>query len=170
MPSDSPTPEGSSPAPFASEPQPLGERRGGCSRMLLVGCAAVAILVGVVLVAMMLKARDLVVWSLDNVRTQVEESLPADLPEVERERLARAFDATLERLHDGELDADDFGALQSALLDFARLGESVGREDVRELSRSLESFASDSPAAPEVAPEAPRDPPPSEPSTADATS
>lgn len=166
MPSDSPTPEGSSPAPFASEPQPLGERRAGCSRMLLMGCAAVAILVGVVLVAMMLKARDLVVWSLDNVRTQVEESLPADLPEVERERLARAFDATLERLRDGELDADDFGALQSALLDFARLGESVGREDVRELIQSLESFASDSPAAPE----APRDPPPSEPSTADATS
>lgn len=127
--------------PFETEPRPLAEPASGCSRMALIGCAAAAILVGITLIAMMLKARDLVVWSLSNVRSQIEERVPEDLPEAQRARLSSAFDAALDRLRSHDLEPAEFRHLQAALLEFARLSEEPERDDVRRLTEELERFA-----------------------------
>ncbi len=137
----SPTPQAADRKPFESAPRQLAEPTGGCSRMALIGCGAAAILVGVALLAMMLKARDLVVWSLSNVRTEIEERLPDDLPETERARLSSAFDAVLDKLRSEDLDAEEFRRLQAALLEFARRREVPDREQVRRLTEELERFA-----------------------------
>ncbi|MDX1645034.1 MAG: hypothetical protein R3244_11815 [Thermoanaerobaculia bacterium] len=136
----SPGPQPVGRKPFESAPRRLAEPGGGCSRMAAIGCAAAAILVGVALLAMMLKARELVVWSLSNVRTEIEQRLPDDLPETERARLSSAFEGVLEKLRSEDLDAEEFRRLQAALLEFARRREVPDREQVRRLAEELEQF------------------------------
>lgn len=109
--------------------------------MALAGCAVALLLLGLGVLALMLKARDVVAWSLERVRVEIEQTLPDDLPAIERQRLAAAFDAVQQRLDRGELDAVAFQALQKQLLYFASLGRAPTREEVSELAAALERFA-----------------------------
>jgi hypothetical protein len=115
--------------------------------MALAGCAVLTLLLGLGVLTLMLKARDVVAWSLGRVRVEIERVLPDDLPAVERERLATAFAAVDARLERGELDATAFQALQRELLHFATLGRAPTRAEIAALAESLERFAGAPPGA-----------------------
>ena len=109
--------------------------------MGLAGCGLVALVLGLAFLTMILKATDLVAWSLTRIRAEVERTLPADLPPADRERLDAAFDAALARIEGGDLDPVAFQALQAELLRFARRGTAPSVEEVRSLTEALEAFA-----------------------------
>ncbi len=128
-------------SPFEAQPRDLPAPRQGCSRMALIGCAVAILLIGLGVLTLMMKASDIVGWSLTQIRGEIERTLPDDLPAEESARLGRAFDAVTERLDSGELDALAFQELQTELMRFARLGRAPTREEVADLSAALERFA-----------------------------
>lgn len=137
---EDPAPDGTK-TPFEQAPRDLPRSGKGCSRMTLAGCGLVVLVVGLGVLTMLLKASDLVAWSLKRIRVEVERTLPDDLPAVERERLDAAFDAATARIVGGDLDPVAFQALQAELLRFARRGRTPTVEEVRDLAQALESFA-----------------------------
>jgi hypothetical protein len=120
--------------------------------MALAGCAAVLVLVGLGVLALMLKAGDLVRWSLGQVRSEIVRALPDNLPAAQRQRLAAAFAAVDERLESGELDALAFQDLQRQLMRFARMGRAPTEEEVVALAAALERFAGIEPPPPGASP------------------
>ena len=75
--------------PGAGQPQPFSETPkeapgGGCGKPLLVGCALVVVLFGLLLLGLMWKAKDfmpaLFRWSLGTFEQQIAGSLPAGFP------------------------------------------------------------------------------------------
>ncbi len=142
------------PRPFSEGPQ---DPPGGCSRPLLIGCALIVVLLGLLLLGFLWKAEDLVPalfrWSLDQVEQQVSSSLPADLSDAERQRLADAFDAAATAFEDGSADAAGLQRLQGKLLDVARAGR-LTREQVLDLTEALEAAAGErAPPVPEPLPD-----------------
>lgn len=141
------------PQPFAQTPQPPP---GGCSRPLLIGCAVTVVLLGLLLLGVLWKARDfmpaLFRWSLTQFEQQVTGNLPEDLSEGERRRLAEAFDAAATAVEDGTADAGALQRLQGRLLDVAR-SRRLTRDKVLDLIESLEAVAGD--RAPPARPETP---------------
>lgn len=129
------------PRPFGESPRELPVPRQGCSRMALAGCAVVLLLIGLGVLTLMLKARDVVAWSLGRVQVEIERVLPDDLAPAERRRLETAFDAAERHLEEGELDAPAFQDLQRQLLFFAGLQREPTSEEIAELAAALEQFA-----------------------------
>jgi hypothetical protein len=136
------------PAPFAPAPRDLPRSDRGCSRMAFAGCGLLALVIGLGVLTMIIKANDLVGWSLKQIRSEVERTLPDDLPAADRQRLGAAFDAALERIDSGAMDPVAFQALQTELLRFARRTETPTADDVRDLAEALEAFASGEGAPP----------------------
>ena len=117
------TGEGGQPQPFSETPGPAP---GGCSRPLLVGCGAAVVLLGLLLLGVLWKASDfmpaLFRWSLDQFERQIAGSLPAELSEGERQRLAEAFESAATAVEDGTV-------------------EQLTREEVLGLTEALEAVA-----------------------------
>ncbi len=136
--------------PGARQPQPFSETPkdapGGCGRPFLIGCALIVVLLGLLLLGFLWKARDLMPalfrWSLDQFEQQVSGSLPADLSEAERQRLADAFDAAAAAVEDGTADTAALQGLQGKLLEVARAGR-LSRDEVLGLIEALEAVAGD---------------------------
>jgi hypothetical protein len=120
--------------------------------MALAGCAAALVLVGLGVLALMLKAGDLVRWSLGQVRSEIVRALPEDLPAAHRQRLAAAFETVDQHLEQGELNALAFQDLQRELMRFARLGRPPTEEEVVALAAALERFAGVEPPPSGVSP------------------
>jgi len=138
------------PSPFQPRPpQPIGpseKSRGGCSRPLLLGCAALLVLLGIGAVVFVVKARDIVQWGFTRMETEVMARLPADLPAAERERLAGAFTAVRQGLENDQVDVASLQPVQAKILEIAGKPQGqVTREDVRELTERLERLAGRSP-------------------------
>jgi hypothetical protein len=132
---------GGQPQPFSETPGPAP---GGCSRPLLVGCGAAVVLLGLLLLGVLWKASDfmpaLFRWSLDQFERQIAGSLPAELSEGERQRLAEAFESAARAVEDGTVDPAALQRLQGVLLDTAR-AEQLTREEVLGLAEALEAVA-----------------------------
>lgn len=141
------------PQPFSETPQ---QPPGGCSRPLLIGCAVTVVLLGLLLLGVLWKARDLMPalfrWSLEQFEQQVVGNLGEDVSEQERQRLADAFDAAAGAVEDGTADPAALQRLQDRLLDVARSG-SLDRDEVLDLVEALEDVAGQrAPPAPEPRP------------------
>ena len=126
--------------PFENAPRDLPSSGRGCSRMAFAGCGLLVLLLGLGVLTMILKATDLVAWSLSRIRVEVERTLPEDLPNVDSERLGAAFDAALRRIESGELDPVAFQSLQAELMRVARRSRTPTVDEVRSLAEALETF------------------------------
>ena len=135
-------------SPGAEQPQPFSDSPkdapGGCSKPLLVGCALIVVLLGLLLLGAFWRAKDLMPtlfgWALDQFEQQIAGSLPEDLDEAERQRLADAFDAATRAVEEGTADPVALQQLQSRLMSVARSG-SLTREEVLGLVEALEAVA-----------------------------
>jgi hypothetical protein len=146
--------------PFAAAP--VEPRAGGCSKPALIGCGVVFLLLGVAGLVFVMKARDLLIWSLDRTRTGVLANLADDVPATDLERFDAAYAAATTRIRDGKIDSTALQGLQSQLMRaIENPREKVSREKFLALVEALEKVGGiEPPAAPGEAPVAPAEPPP----------
>jgi hypothetical protein len=129
---------------------------------MLVGCGIVIVLVGIAAIAFVVKAKDLLAWTMREVQQQVVAGLPADVTDAERDRLEAGFDAAIARLQKGEVETPALYALQSQLMNAAEKSQkkTITRDDVLDLLSALERVggllapADDAGGEPEAAPPA----------------
>ena len=81
------------PQPFG--PGPMEPRIGGCGKPVLIGCGVVFLLLGIAGIAVVLKAKDMLAWSLERAKPAVMANLGADVQPADRERFEPAFAAGL---------------------------------------------------------------------------
>jgi hypothetical protein len=162
-----PTPPQLPPQPFAPTPRPTSS---GCGKAALVGCGVLLLLLGIGAVVFVVKAKELLGWSMRRMQEQILSRLPDDVTEAERERLERAFAAAGRKATAGEIDPVALQRLQREMVSLTQ-GE-LTRERVLEVTATLEEIAgttapdgSESPPAEappaETAPEEVGSPPPS---------
>ena len=125
--------------PFRSEPAQLR----GCGKPAVIGCLIVLLLVAAGLLLLMWKARDLLEYAIVQYQDAVIQSLPEDLSSEERHRLDRAFEAALAAIASEDLDPAGLQRLQRSLATPPRQGETLSREAVLDLIRSLEAVGGD---------------------------
>lgn len=88
----------------------------------------------------MVKAKDLLAWTMREVEEQVVAALPEDVTDAERARLERGFDAAIARMQKGEVETPALYALQSQLMNAAEKSQkkTIERDDVLDLLSALE--------------------------------
>lgn len=126
-----------SPRPFGPAPRAV---RAGCGRPVWIGCGVLLVLLGVAAIAFVVKAKDLLAWTMGELRTQVVNALPAEVTAEERARLDRGFEAAAARIRRGEVELPALKALQRQL---TRAAEKAPRgqlthDDVLDLLSALE--------------------------------
>lgn len=139
-----PTPPPTSASPFNPGRPPSA---GGASRTrpLLIGCGALLVLLGIAAVILVAKRADLVGWLYQKLEAQIVAKLPEDVTSEERQRLGQAFDAAAEAIGSGTPDLAKADQLNSKLLELSQAGRKITREDVLELTRTLEAVAGKKP-------------------------
>ena len=149
--------------PFAPEKIAGG---GGCQKPLLVGCGLLALLLGIAAVVFVVKAKDVLAYAINQLRTEVMTHLPEDAPETERQRLETAFDAALTRMRNGELEPASLQELQKRLTAAASAAATrrLTRDELAGLIAALDKFNQAGTPAPQGVPagesEAPATAPP----------
>jgi hypothetical protein len=135
-PESGPQPSG----PFENQPRTVAVPGRGCSRMALAGCGLTTLVLALGMLVLIMYASDIASWGLNKVRSQIEQSLPGDLPATERERFNQAFDAVIEKVKRGDLDPRGLPDLQAELERFAKRSADPSREDVLKVIKALEAF------------------------------
>lgn len=126
-------------------------------RVMLLGCGVLLFLLGVAAIVFLLKADDFVGWVFGSVEETVVERLPPDLPAEERARLDRAFAAATAQIESGEADPAALRRLQGGLTRAVRSSgddRPLTREEVAEITATLEEIAGTTPPDPDAPPEA----------------
>jgi hypothetical protein len=131
--------------PFENAPN--APAAGGCSRVGLIGCGVVILLLGAAAVVFLFKAGDLFAWAMTQFEVEITKALPEDCTESERQRLQSAFDSAAEAVRSGEFDPLALqrlqGKLRESLLDE---DQSLTREQVLELTVVLEEVSGQEPS------------------------
>ena len=132
------------PVPFENAPNEPAT--GGCSRVGLIGCGVVILLLGAAAVLFLFKAGDLFAWAMTRFEVEITQALPEDCTEAERHRLQAAFESAAEAVRSGEFDPLALqrlqGKLRESLLDE---DQSLTREQVLELTVTLEEVSGQEP-------------------------
>jgi hypothetical protein len=115
-------------------------RGGGCGRPLVFGCGAVIVLLGIAAIVFVVKAKDLLAWTMRELEKQVVADWPADATAEERARLDRGFAAALAKIQEGQVEPPALFALQRQLTKAADKAakKSLTRDDVLDLLSGLE--------------------------------
>lgn len=136
-------------APFhPGQPRPGGPSRTSRTRPLLIGCGALLILLGIGAVVLIVKLPAFVDWMFHTLEGQVLAKLPPDTTPEERARLDKAFDAAADAIGNRRANQAKAEELNGVLMDFARAGRKITREDVRKLTQALEETAGKKPSPP----------------------
>lgn len=125
--------------PFSPETTSGG---GGCQKPLLIGCGLLALLLGIAAVVFVVKAKEVLAYAMNQLRTEVVAHLPEDVGESERQRVEDGFDAALARIRSGELDPTALQELQKKLTAAASAAATrrLTREELDGLVAALEKF------------------------------
>lgn len=137
-------------SPFNPTPQPaLPAGRSGCPKPLIIGCLAVIVLGGIALLAGFFyvgkNASSLLQWSLRQIETGITAQLPKDTTPEEKERLQQAFENVRSGVQNGSISPEKLQPVQMKALELSRKGNSMTREDVRNLTEMLEGVAAGGP-------------------------
>jgi hypothetical protein len=138
--------------PFA--PEKIGGG-GGCQKPLLVGCGLLSLLLGIAAVVFVVKAKDVLAYAMNQLRSEVVTHLPEDAGESERQRVESGFDAALARIRSGELDPVALQDLQKKLTAAASAAATrrLTREELSGLIAALDKFNQAGAAPPGEVPE-----------------
>lgn len=120
-------------------------RTGGCPKPLFIGCVAVLLIGGLVLLGGILfvarNASSVLQWSMNKMEEGVLAQLPTNVTQEERDRLRQAFADVSAGLKTGKIPPDKFQPVQFKILEFAQKGNKVTRQDVLDLTELLERTA-----------------------------
>ena len=144
-----PTDTSGAPAPFAA--RPIEPRGGGCSKPALVGCGVLFLLLGVAGLVFVLKAKGMLVWSLEKVEAGILGNLPGDMTEGDRDRFTAAFTSAKTAIENGKIDPAALQALPRELMKAVQQPKGkLTREQILDLTMALERLGGV--ATPGVAP------------------
>jgi len=147
------------PQPFASAP--IEPRAGGCGKPVFVGCGVVLVVLGIAGVLFVVKAKDLLVWSLDKAKGGITAKLAPDVTAADRERFETAFAAAASNIKAGKMDPAALQRLQRRLMQAVDpQGGQVSREEFLALTGAFEELGG---LAPTGVPEPAAPPPLAEP-------
>jgi hypothetical protein len=98
------------------------------------------VLVGIAAIVFLLKAKDVLSWTMEKLEEQIVAALPEDVTAEERQRLGRGFDAAIAKIRAGEIEPPSLTALQRQLQRAAEKAprKELTREDVLDLLSALE--------------------------------
>jgi hypothetical protein len=134
------------PQPFASAP--IEPRAGGCGKPVFVGCGVVLVLLGIAGVIFVVKAKDLLVWSLEKAKGGITANLPPDVTAADRERFETAFAAAAGNIKAGKMDPAALQRLQRRLMETVQKPQGqVTREEFLDLTRAFEELGGLAPPA-----------------------
>src|SRR5215218_7779121 len=131
------------PPPPASPFDPAARpNTGGCPKPLVIGCVAVLLIGGLALLAGFLyvakNPSKVLNWSLNQLENGVMAQLPGDVTPEERDRLRLAFTEVGAGLQSGRITPEQFEPVQFKMIEIARKGKAVTRQDILALTQSLE--------------------------------
>ena len=134
-----PTPSPGAPQPFASAP--IEPRAGGCGKPVFIGCGVVLVVLGILGVLFVVKAKDLLVWSLERAKTGITANLPADVTDADRERFEAAFAAAASNIKAGKMDPAALQRLQRRLMQAVQKPQGqLTREEFLALTSAFEQL------------------------------
>jgi len=122
---------------FAATPREID---GGCLKPLAIGCGALGLFLGIALFALMWRANDLLIWTLDLMETQIVSVLPEQISPEQEERLHQGLAAARQQLTGGQIDAEALQRLQTALIEYSSqaAGRGLTTQDIDRLIEALE--------------------------------
>lgn len=129
-------------APFDPSARP---KTSGCPKPLVIGCIAVILIGGIALLGglyfMMRNASSLLQWSMRQMENAIMTQLPPDVTPEEKERLRQAFARVDQGLENGRIRPEKLQPLQFEMMEIARKGSELTRQDVLDFTRALEEVA-----------------------------
>ncbi|HKI04575.1 MAG TPA: hypothetical protein VKK31_21525 [Thermoanaerobaculia bacterium] len=129
-------------SPFDPAPRP---KTSGCPKPLIIGCLAILLIGGLALLGgffyMAKNASRVLQWSLTQMENGVMAQLPKDVTPEEKDRLRQAFADVTAGLKAGRITPEQFQPVQFKVMEIARKGSNVTRQDVVELTAALEEVA-----------------------------
>ena len=137
-----PAPPPTPAVPFDPSARP---KASGCPKPLVIGCLVIIIVGGIAILGALLyvgkHAPGLLQWSLHQMENGVMEQLPKDVTPEEKQRLHQAFADVSQGLKDGRIKPEEFQSMQFKMIEIARKGSNLTRQDILDLTRSLEEVA-----------------------------
>ena len=129
-------------APF-NPTAPAARPGPGCSKPALIGCGVLLVLLGIGAIAFVVKAPSIVAWMFNKLEADVVARMPPDATQKERERLRIAFDDAADSIRTGKADQTQLQKLQAEMMQIAQKppGQTLTRDEVRELTEALEALA-----------------------------
>lgn len=115
--------------------------RTGCSKPLLVGCGVLLLLLGIGLVVTIYNAPKILQWSFEAIERDVMARLGPDVTPEDRARLAAAFEGARSAMAKNQVDIGKVQAFQGKIMEVAPAGRPISRQQVQDLTRSLEELA-----------------------------
>jgi hypothetical protein len=144
------------PPPQPFNPAAVARRGGGCSKPLLLGCAALIVLLGVGMAVFVVKLPTFMAWLFTQWEGQIMTRLPEDATAAEKERLHQAFAAAVTALRSRPFDPAKLKPVQLQMTEILEMGNSrLSREDMLRLTVALENLGGIAPKA-EAPPPAPQ--------------
>jgi hypothetical protein len=136
-------------SPFQPRPlEPAPTRGGGCGKPVVIGCVAalllgaIAVLGGIYYIGSRPDAiNKMMLFSLTQMENGVMQQLPAGVTPEEKTRLQTAFAGAREAIQAGRTDPAQLQEFNFKVLEFSRKGRNASRQDVLELTETLESLA-----------------------------
>jgi hypothetical protein len=115
----------------------------GCSKPALIGCGVLLVLIGIGAVIFAVKAPAIVAWMFNKLEADVVSRMPPDATPDERARLRTAFADAVASIRTGKADQTQLQKLQSEMMQIAQKppGQTLTRDEVRELTEALEALA-----------------------------
>jgi hypothetical protein len=108
--------------------QQENEKKAGCLKWSLVGCALLSVLLIIGLVWMTMKAKNIIGWALDQLESQVTASAEPGIPAQEKEAFHQAMVSFVEKAKAGKVDAKDIQDFQKKCLESVRDGKVTSQE------------------------------------------
>jgi hypothetical protein len=138
-------------SPFNPAPGPVvPQGRAGCSKPLIIGCVsifligAIALLGGLYYVST--HAAALLQWSFQQMETGLMAQLPKDVTPQEKANLQQAFADVRQAVQDKKVGPERLQPIQWKMMEVARKGNNLTRQDVLDLTRTLQEAVRTAPA------------------------
>jgi hypothetical protein len=137
--------------PFNPAPGPVvPQGRAGCSKPLIIGCVsiflvgAIALLGGLYYVST--HAAALLQWSFQQMETGLMAQLPKDVTPQEKANLQQAFADVRQAVQDKKVGPERLQPIQWKMMEVARKGNKLTRQDILDLTRTLQEAVRTAPA------------------------
>lgn len=104
------------------------EKKGGCLKWSLIGCALVSVLLIIGLVWMTMKAKNIIGWALDQLESQVVSAAESSVTDYQKEAFKKAMAGFSQKAREGKADAAEIQRFQKLCLDAVRDGKVTPQE------------------------------------------